>query len=131
MSERKEGESGMGWWLVERGASEPKPVQVLRHSASSVWLPSSGWRHKGEKRCNRIGEWTSYFPTETEAVAYIRHDLATKVERAKAELHRHRTALGQVDAYARRRGLNVAAPTAPPDPPSLDPSVSTPESLSP
>jgi hypothetical protein len=119
MSTTTEGQGvGRGeWWMVERGRTEPKPVQVIRHSASSVWVAHEAtWRRpNGEKRCNRTGEWTSYFPTEAEAVAYIRHDLLSKVERANADLHRHQTALGQVESYARRRGLNA---TTTPHPPS-------------
>lgn len=116
MSEAKKAST---WYRLH--GNRLKPVEVHRHTESSVWIEDRFWSGVEPKivRKQRQGSFDRFFPTAEEGIAFIRKRLTNAVERAKRNLERDKSALGQFESAVKSYRVLMAA-DVPIDPNDID-----------
>jgi hypothetical protein len=82
------------WWLASSSTwgKRVSPVEVVKFTDKTVTVASTG------RRATRLSSYQSYFPTETDAWAWLELRAQNAVDAATAELQRRRTELGKIQS---------------------------------
>ena len=71
----------MIWYEVVRYSGKIRPIEVLRSTDSSVWIPRGG--SSKERREGIETDWSSKFPDYPSAFGYAMNSLKQKLHNAK------------------------------------------------
>ena|SRR5687768_12085120 len=91
------------WYRVEY--QKVTPVTVEKISVCTLTLREKRhWSGDGytTRRVNTRGSHTNYFPTEAEALEYLRAKITERIAYLEGQLQTARSALGEVEAQVRR-----------------------------